>query len=312
MRELILLIGDMGSSLVKPLTKQAWPLGSQSLAVIIGWGILAFCSYEILITLLLDALNLRRNSFVFFVELCIFGLACTCLYFHSRTTLLNVRRTALASESGFRRRYEMLAQSNFEHFAKQASLSEGIEQSLSAVMFFARAHLAKSGNSQLQRDLMEVMERIDQIQMLLSEMKIPMIPGKGDETKGFRKQESKLSRDTKKDQRALESHYQVMDTPEPVYSLRKSARKTHIIPITVHYSSSDTRLEFQSYTINICESGACIVFSDPGIREDTIIEFQIPSEFQSRAIIKWVQPKRADSFGLAGIEFLDSRTLRTA
>lgn len=312
MRELILLVSDMGSSLLKPLTRQAWLLGSQSLAVIIGWGILAFCSYEILITLLLDVLRLRRNPLVFLVELCIFGLACACLYFHSRSTLLNARRSALASDSGFRQRYEMLAQSNFEHSAKQASLSEGIEQSLSAVMFFARAHLANSGNPQLQRDLMEVMERIDQIQMLLSEMKMPMIPGKGDETKGFRNREKKVSKDTNEGHPALGSPYQGISSSEPVYSLRKSARKTQIIPVTVHYSSSDTRLEFQSYTINTCESGACIVFSDPGIREETIIEFQIPREFQSRAIIKWVQPKRADAFGLAGIEFLDSRTLRTA
>ena len=312
MRELILLVSDMGSSLVKPLARQVWLLGSQSLAVIAGWGILAFCFYEILITLLLDVLHLKRNPLVFFVELCIFGLACTCLYFHSRTTLLNARRSALGSDAGFRQRFETLARSHYEHSAKQASLSQGIEQSLSAVMFFARAHLAKSGNSQLQRDLMEVMERIDQIQMLLSEMKIPMISGKSDENEGFRNLESKVPREAKEDNRALGSPYLAMGTSEPTFSLRKSARKTQIIPITVHYSASDTRLEFQSYTVNICESGACIVFSDPGIREDTIIEFQIPSEFQSRAIIKWVQPKRADAFGLAGIEFLDSRTLRTA
>ena len=203
MRELILLVSDMGSSLVKPLARQVWLLGSQSLAVIVGWGILAFCSYEILITLLLDALHLKRNSLVFFVELCIFGLASTCLYFHSRTTLLNARRSALASDSGFRQRFEVLARSHYEHSAKQASLSQGIEQSLSAVMFFARAHLAKSGNSQLQRDLMEVMERIDQIQMLLSEMKIPMISGKSDETKGFRNPEIKVSRDTKERQSSV-------------------------------------------------------------------------------------------------------------
>ncbi len=312
MRELILLVSDMGNSLVKPFTREISSLYSQSLAVVVCWGILAFCSYEIFITLLLDALDLKRNPLVFLVELCIFGLASTCLYFHSRTTLLNARRSALGSNSGYRKRFEILSQSHYEHSAMQASLSRGIEQSLSAVMFFARAHLAKSGNSQLQRDLMEVMERIDQIQMLLSEMKIPMISGKSDETNGFRYLESKVSRDTKEDNRVLSPPYLAIGTSEPVFSLRKSARKTQIIPITVHYSSSDTRLEFQSYTVNTCESGACIVFSDSGIREDTIIEFQIPSEFQSRAIIKWVQPKQADTFGLAGIEFLDSRTLRTA
>jgi hypothetical protein len=305
MRELFLLVSDMGSSLVKPLTRQAWLLGSQSLAVIIGWGILAFCFYEILITLLLDALHLNRNPFVFFVELCIFGLACACLYFHSRTTLLNARQSALGSDFGFRQRYEILAQSNLEHSARQASLTEGIDQSLSAVMFFARSHLAKSGNSQLQQDLVEVMERIDQIHMLLSEMKMPTAPGKSDENKGFRNLENKPSRGTKEAHRALGSLNPAMGTLEPVFSLRMSARKTQIIPIIVHYSSSDARLQFQSYTINTCKSGACIVFSDPGISEDTIIEFQIPSEFQSRAIIKWVQPKRADAFGLAGVEFLD-------
>jgi hypothetical protein len=307
-----LLVSDMGRGLVRPFARPGWRSGSQSLAVIVGWGILAFSFYELLIGLLLDTLHLKRHPLVFLVEFSIFGLVCACLYSYSRTNLLSSRRSSLASDSGLKQRFEKLARSQDECSAKLTTLSQGIEQSLSAVMFFARAHLAKSGNSQLQRDLMEVMERIDQIQMLLREMKIPPVSGKSGQTQGFLDTESKLSRGANEDNRAVGTPYLGMGNSEPVFSLRKSARRTQIIPITVHYSSSDRRLEFQSYTVNTCESGACIVFADPGIRENAIIEFQIPSEFQSRAIIKWVQPMRADAFRLAGIEFLDSRTLRIA
>jgi hypothetical protein len=311
-RELILLVSDMGKGLVKPLAKPGWLSGSHSLAVITGWGILAFSIYELFVTLLLYTLHLKRNPAVFFVEICIFGLVCTCLYFYSRANLLSARKSSLILDSGFRHRFDTLARSYNERSAMLAKLSQGIEQSLSAVMFFARAHLAKSGNSQLQRDLMEVMERIDQIQMLLREMKIPMISSQNGVTQEIFSPENKVSKESEEENKALGSPYQGKDRSETVFSLRKSARKTQIIPITVQYSSTNTRLEFQSYTVNTCESGACIVFSDPGIREDTIIEFQIPSEFQSRAVIKWVQPMRADAFRLAGIEFLDSRTLRIA
>ena len=311
MRELILLVSDMGRGLVKPLTRPAWLSGNQSPALIVGWGILAFTIYELSFFFILDTLHLKRNPLVFFVELVIFGLVCTCLYFHSRLSLLNARRSSQTSEFGFRKRFETLARSHDERSANLVTLSQGIEQSLSAVMFFARAHLAKSGNSQLQRDLMEVMERIDQIQMLLREMKIPVGSINSREAQGFLN-EAKYSGNLKDANKGVGSIFVAMNTSSPVFSLRKSARKTQIIPITVQYSSTDTRLEFQSYTVNTCESGACIVFSDQGIVEDTVIDFRIPSEFQSRAVIKWVQPSRANAFRLAGIEFLDSRTLRIA
>ena len=312
MRELVLLVSDMGRGLVKPFLRPARISSGQSLAMVIGWGILAFTSYELLIFLLLDTLRLKRNPLVFFVELFIFGLVSASLYFHLRVNLHRTHRSSHASDSGFRHRFETLARSHDERSTKVATLSQGIEQSLSAVMFFARAHLASSGNSQLQRDLMEVMERIDQVKLLLREMNVPLIFSSDAETQGFFSSESKNSGEAREDSRELESLFNGMSTLNPVFSLRRSARKTQIIPIIIHYSSSDTRLEFNSYTVNTCESGACIVFSDQGITEDTIIEFRIPSEFQSRAAIKWVQPLSPKAFRLAGIEFLDSRTLRIA
>jgi hypothetical protein len=312
MREFILLVSDMGKELAKPFGGPRRLSRNQSLALTVGWGLLAFTIYELFIFLLLDTLHAKRNPLVFPVELSLFGLVCACLYFYSKVNLLRAHRSSKVSDTGLRQRFETLARSQDERSTKLATLSLGIEQSLSAVMFFARAHLARSGNPQFQRDLMEVMERIDQIQMLLREMKVPMSSSGSGGIQGTANPMKRDFKEADEEDKALGSPYLGMGTSNPVFSLRKSARKTQIIPITVHYSSSNVRLEFQSYTVNTCESGACIVFSDPGIREDTIIEFQIPSEFHSRAIIKWVQPSQANAFRLAGIEFLDSRTLRIA
>ena len=311
MREFILLVSDMGKGIIKPLARTTWLLGSQASLFIVGWGILAFILYELSLSSLFNALQIKRNPLVFVLELIVFGLVCACLSCYSRLGLLAARRSSEDSDLAYKGRYETLVRSLDERSARLTTLSQGIEQSLSAVMFFARAHLAKTSNSQLHRDLMEVMERIDQIQLLLREMKLPALSALGNDAREFLRA-GKDFQNPNEQSKESGTPYKGANAASPVFSLRKSARKTQILPITVHYTASEARLEFQSYTVNTCESGACIVFSDQGILEDTIIDFQIPSEFQARAVIKWVQPMRTNAFRLAGVEFLDSRTLRTA
>ncbi|HKZ42900.1 MAG TPA: hypothetical protein VJ044_18215 [Candidatus Hodarchaeales archaeon] len=310
MREVIALVSDRGKELVKPFVKPGRFSKEESFPIIMGLGILAFFVYEIVIFLLLELFNLNRNPFVFWVELVIFGLVCSCLYLYSRVNLLSAFQTSDFSDSEFKDKYNSVVQFQKENSVRLETFANGIEQSLSAVMFFARVHLARSGNPQLQRDLMEVMERIDQVQLLLREMKFPLNLSKGSDVQGSSSLQSFDPREFWESGKSTGSQYAEGGVSPAVFSLRKSARKTQIIPITVHYSHADRKLEFQSYTVNTCDSGACIVFSDQGITEDTIIEFQIPSEFQSRAQIKWIQPLRANTFRLAGIEFLDNRTLR--
>ena len=313
MREVIALVSDRGKGLVKPFVKPGWLFKEESFPIIIGLGILAFVAYEIVIFLLLTLFSLNRNPFVFLVELVIFALTGCCLYFYSRVSLLSDFRASRSSISDFKDKYDSVVQLQKENTVRLETFANGIEQSLSAVMFFARAHLARSGNPQLQRDLMEVMERIDQIQLLLHEMRFPFDAGKVGEVQSLSSSASSFdSREFGGNGRVTVSQYAEGGGTSTVFSLRKSARKTQIIPITVHYSYAETQLEFQSYTINTCDYGACIVFSDQGITEDTEIEFQIPNEFQSRAHIRWIQPLRANTFRLAGVEFLDNKTLRTA
>jgi len=91
------------------------------------------------------------------------------------------------------------------------------------------------------------------------------------------------------------------------YSLRKAARKVVILPITVSYASEERQLQFHSYTVNVCEDGACIVFSENDLDSQAEIGIQMPQEFSARARIRWIQPSRENAFRLAGIEFLDQR-----
>ena len=44
-----------------------------------------------------------------------------------------------------------------------------------------------------------------------------------------------------------------------LYSLRKTSRKVVILPITVSYVSEESQLQFHTYTVNVCEEGACIM-----------------------------------------------------
>jgi hypothetical protein len=85
------------------------------------------------------------------------------------------------------------------------------------------------------------------------------------------------------------------------------ARKAVILPITVSYASEDSQLQFDTYTVNVCEEGACIVFSGSDLGSQSEIGIQMPQQLSARARIRWIQPSRENSFRLAGIEFLGQR-----
>ena len=66
-----------------------------------------------------------------------------------------------------------------------------------------------------------------------------------------------------------------------LYSLRKTARKVVILPITVSYASEESQLQFHTYTVNVCEEGACIVFSGNDLGSQSEIGIQMPRRIRS-------------------------------
>jgi hypothetical protein len=148
------------------------------------------------------------------------------------------------------------------------------------------------------------MERIDQVQLLLSEMRHSV-----ENLGSFEAENLSMSMP---EEEALPTVKVAEADGEykkeaAVHSLRKTARKVVILPVTVRYSSQEQRLQFHSYTVNVCEEGACIVFSGDDLSGESEIEVQMPQEFGSRARIRWIQPAKENAFRLAGIEFLDRR-----
>jgi hypothetical protein len=267
------------------------------------WGGLAFLIYEISVGSLMRYLDKARLAPLFFLELFVFALVSTGLLLYSKVLALEGSRANFAAEGMLHRHHAERAR--FENLLSEKldTLSGGIEQSLSAIMFFSRAQLAKATSSQMERDLREVMERIDQIQFLLEEMR---------QVAGWRDTEpaGALASPTSQPGKSLGPHFdrqREFRHTDRVLALRKSARKVVILPITVDYMHSDTQLKFHTYTVNICESGACILFSGQDLDEEAMIGLQMPREIQAQARIRWVQPSRENSFRLAGVEFIDHR-----
>jgi hypothetical protein len=188
---------------------------------------------------------------------------------------------------------------------KLKGFSQGIDHSLSAIMFFARAQLGHKASPQLERDLREVMERIDQVQLLLSEMQRSVVVSL-DDTDALIAAAGGNSAEPAATIPIPDSVDEYKGAAG-LYSLRKTARKVVILPITVSYASEESQLQFHSYTVNVCEEGACIVFSGNDLGGQAEIGVQMPQEFSARARIRWIQPSRENSFRLAGIEFLDRR-----
>jgi PilZ domain len=271
------------------------------------WGSLAFLIYEVSIGSLMSYLDKVRPVSVFFLELLVFALVVSAMVLYSRVLALETERVSFSPEGTLRR--DNAEQTRFESrlSEKLETLSGGIEHSLSAITFFARAQLAKATSPQTERDLREVMERIDQIQFLLEEMR-EAVDSKDSETSGvFSSAQGPHADPPGKSFGPHLDRQKDFRHSNKAFSLRKSARKVVILPITVNYVQSDTQLRFHTYTVNICEGGACILFSGQDLDEKALIGLQMPHEIQAQAWIRWVQPSVENSFRLAGVEFINHR-----
>ena len=275
-----------------------------SLAIHIFCGLLAFASYQLVKFFTLSTLGLARNAWMFPFELLIFSLVAVCLSLYSTISRLRSQPTTLG--------HRQSEDAQKLHSAQIASISKklatfclGIDHSLSAIMFFARAQLGHNASPQMERDLREVMERIDQIQLLVTEMQRSVEglgpPGRPDALA------TDLDSDPETPALSIPESVGEYKGASGLYSLRKTARKTVIRPIRVSYATEETNLHFDTYTVNVCEDGACIVFSGNDLGIQSEIAIQMPEEFEAKAKIRWIQPARENSFRLAGIEFLDQR-----
>ena len=270
-------------------------------------GIVAFVSYELVLSIVLQVLGLGRNVSLFPLELLVFALVTVNLSLYSTLSALRNQVIAQKEQGADEQRRLHSAQIAAYLSKKLKGFCQGIDHSLSVIMFFTRAQLGRKASPQLERDLREVMERIDQVQLLVSEMQRSVGNiGSLDSTAG-------LAAALGSDSAEPASTIAIPDAVDEykgatgLYSLRKTSRKVVILPITVSYLSKESELQFHTYTVNVCEEGACIVFSENDLGSQTEIGIQMPQEFAARARIRWIQPSRENSFRLAGIEFLDQR-----
>jgi hypothetical protein len=269
-------------------------------------GILAFASYELILSIVLQSLRLARNLSLFPLELLVFALVTVCLSLYSTVSALRNQVIAQQDQGADEQLRLQSAQIATYLSKKLKGFCQGIDHSLSAIMFFTRAQLGRKAPPQLERDLREVMERIDQVQLLVSEMQRSV--GNLGSLDSKAALIAALGSDS-----AAPATIAIPDSVDEykggagLYSLRKTSRKVVILPITVNYASEQSQLQFHTYTVNVCEEGACIVFSGNDLGSQTEIGIQMPQEFAARARIRWIQPSRENSFRLAGIEFLDQR-----
>jgi len=264
-------------------------------------GIVAFASYELIMSIVLKIFGLGRNSSLFPLELLVFALVTVCLSLYSTVSALRNQVIARQDQRADEQLRLQSAQIATYLSKKIKAFCQGIDHSLSAIMFFTRAQLGRKASPQLERDLREVMERIDQVQLLVSEM------------------QRSVGNIASLDSTAALIAALGSDSAEPVatisipdsvdeykgaaglYSLRKTSRKVVILPITVNYASEQSQLQFHTYTVNVCEEGACIVFSGNDLGSQTEIRIQMSQKFTARARIRWIQPSRENRFWLAGI-----------
>jgi hypothetical protein len=273
----------------------------------IYWGILAFATYQFLLSVVLQTLGLARNLSLLPLELLVFALIAVCLSLYSTVLMLRGQvLTATSQDVDEQRRIHSIRIAAYLS-EKLGALCQGIDHSLSAIMFFARAQLGRKVSPHLERDLREVMERIDQVQLLVSEMQRSVENLDSlDSSNAFL---AAAASDSAEPLSSVAVHESVDEYrgAKGLYSLRKMARKAVILPITVSYASEDSQLQFDTYTVNVCEEGACIVFSGGDLGSQSEIGIQMPQQFSARAKIRWIQPSRENSFRLAGIEFLGQR-----
>lgn len=301
-----------------PAVQASWRDWSGVLANVVGdlrnsgplphfiWGSLAFLIYEVSVGSLMNYLGTFRHPAMLFIEFFVFGVVSLCLFLYSRACALEAEEAVRPRDESLEHRQREMAQLERLLSHRIGTFSECIQQSLAAIMFFVRAQLVRAADSQMERDLREVMERIDQIQLLLDELQQSVSSGALlDASKG--QGEGKVLAATLSSAfPAGEPGWQREFKPvNSTFSLRRSARKVVILPITVSYSNEETQMNFDTYTVNVCEDGACIVFSEQNLDDKALIGIQMPREFQTQARIRWVQPSRENAFRLAGVQFID-------
>jgi hypothetical protein len=277
-------------------------------------GLFAFLVFELCLSSLLRALGLSRNRGFLFAEFLLFACVSGLTYAYTLLSQQNARTqralsqglSRLQEHSQLRNAYQSLVQ-------KLESISAGIRESLSAIMFFTRAHLIGAENTQKARDLREIAERIDQVQLLLREVQSSVDEefGRPALVETFLADRSPPTIETES---VIQAEGSVGLSPDELKSraksassLRKSARKVLILPVVVRFAQAEDDFEFQTFTVNVCEEGACIILSSALLTQEKVIDVQVPPEFAARARLKWVQPGRANSFRLGGIEFLGSK-----
>jgi len=276
-------------------------------------GLLAFLLFEVCFGFLLGLLNLSRSPGFIFLEFLLFASVSGLI--HSHTSWRNALAQKVRSQALARFQEQNKLRSNYRGLVRKLeSISDGIVESLSAITFFARAHLVGAENTQKARDLREIAERIDQVQLLLKEMQSSADSELGRETLTELPQVNDLSSSSptgafakNADSGEANTHENVRSWLKPTASLRKSARKVLILPVTVRFVREEGDLEFQTFTVNICEEGACIIMSSNFLVQEEIIDVQMPPEFTAQARLKWIQPVGTNSFRLGGIEFLGSK-----
>jgi len=270
------------------------------------WGGGAFFCYEVAIAGLTNILRVRRALMFFPVELLVFALTTVALFLYSRLIRSQPADSAVGTKDQFPSSQKDSNQLVTLFGRRVAIFSECIEQSLSAIMFFARSQAVRASSSQLERDLREVMERIDQIQLLLREMQQSIQSGAilepGDlNSAAF---PSPLASE-------MEALKQVeFRKANKAFSLRKCARKVVILPVSVSYIAENLQMSFHTYTVNVCEDGACIVFSGQNLEDKANIAVRMGNSNLTNARIRWIQPSRENAFRLAGLEFLERAEMR--
>ena len=275
-------------------------------------GLFAFLVFELFLNSLLRALGVSRSRGFLLTEFLLFSSVSGLTYAYALVSEQNARTQRTLSRGLSRLQEHSRLRTAYQNLVgKLESISVGIRESLSAIMFFTRAHLIGAENTQKARDLREIAERIDQVQLLLKEVQSSVNEefGRGPRIEGLPANSSLFTETDRMIQ--TEGVGRRPDEPKNrvkcVLSLRKSARKVLILPIVVRFAQAEDNLEFQTFTVNVCEEGACIILSSSLLRQEEVIDVQVAPEFAAQARLKWVQPGGPNSFRLGGIEFLGSK-----
>jgi hypothetical protein len=260
--------------------------------------LVAFLACEVLQAAVFSLLSLSRPPGFIFMEFVAFAAVAGVLYFQDHAQLLNIRQQSLMRELSTQQKLSRMRPARLNIFENLFRLSEGVAESLSAIMLYARTKMTQSPQPVESRDLKEVMERVDQVQLLVQEM-------------------SQLTRENFLESRSQESSskgslsllgdssvgYAGKNWPKLTQSLRRNSRQVSVLPATIRLKEGEVDLEFQTYTVNISEQGACILFSSESLMEDGTIGIALPADFSSRARIRWIRSPQNNSFRLAGVEF---------